>query len=90
MAPADFRSHGGEWWMDHHEVVAVGRALVETDQLGRCQHRVIDYFSKPERWTAAYRIWCKVGRPDCWGHPAFHELMKRFAAEGSTLRTHAV
>jgi hypothetical protein len=68
--------------MDHHEVIAFARALVETDRLGSCQHRVIDYFCEPQRWTHAYRIWCKMGRPDGPGHPRFDELMKRYLAEG--------
>jgi hypothetical protein len=35
MGTADIRSHDGrgEWWMDHHEVIAFARALVETDRL---------------------------------------------------------
>jgi hypothetical protein len=91
MGTADIRSHDGrgEWWMDHHEVIAFARALVETDRLGSCQHRVIDYFCEPQRWSHAYRIWCKMGRPDGPGHPRFDELMKRYLAEGNALRTRA-
>jgi hypothetical protein len=91
MGTADIRSHDGrgEWWIYHHEVIAFARALVETDRLGRCQHRVIDYFCEPQRWTHAYRIWCKMGRPDGPGHPRFDELMKRYLAEGKALRTRA-
>jgi hypothetical protein len=92
MGTAGFRSQDGrgEWWLDHHEVVAFARALVETDQLGSCQHRVIDYFGEPQRWTRAYTVWCEIGRADGPGHPRFAELMERYAAEDNALRPRAV
>jgi hypothetical protein len=88
MGTVEIRSRDGcgEWWMDHHEVVAFARALVETDQLGSCQHSVIDYFGEPQLWTWAHRMWCATGRPDGPGHPRFDELMKRYATEGNALR----
>jgi hypothetical protein len=87
MGPAGVGNRdGGEWLTDQHEVVALVRVLVETDQLGDCQHRVVDYFCEPQRWRYAYRVWCTMGRPDGPGHRRFHELMMRFFAEGSALR----
>jgi hypothetical protein len=71
-------------------VVAFARALVDTDQLGSCQHRVIDYFGEPQRWTRAYTIWCEIGRADGPGHPRFAELMEAYATEGNALRPRAV
>jgi hypothetical protein len=37
--------------------------------------------------STAYRMWCKMGRPDGPGHPRFGELMKRYLAESKALRT---
>jgi hypothetical protein len=67
-----------DWWRDPHEVIRFARVLVEADQLGGCQHRVISFFESPWGWDNEHRMWCEAGRP----HSApFKALCSRFNTE---------
>ena len=56
------------WWSNRHEVVAFGRALVETDQFPpgaerqECCDLIVDYFDKPYGWSVQYQWWIWNGR----------------------------
>jgi hypothetical protein len=87
MAPGKGRpGRWTSWWAEDTELIAFARTLVEAGQLGD-PHRVIDFFSEPQRWTPAYEIWLELGRPERHADLRFHEMTMRFFAERNLLRT---
>lgn len=71
-----------EWWSNPQEVIRFARVLIDADQLGGCQHRVVAFFESPWDWGDEHQIWCDAGRPHDAGTGAtFDALCSRFARE---------
>jgi len=75
LADADNGDAHPAWWADPNEVVAFARVLVESEQLGDCQHAVIDYFAAPWMWNRQHDLWCQMGRPGLAADGYFDSLV---------------
>jgi hypothetical protein len=66
------------WWCDPQEVIDFAHVLVDAEELGDCQHAVIDFFEKPWKWDREHRVWRDNGRPDLASAAQFDALIAFF------------
>jgi hypothetical protein len=69
------------WWCDLQEVIDFAHVLVDAEELGDCQHAVIDFFEQPSGWDREHRVWCDYGRPDLASGAQFRRVVGLLRAD---------